>query len=112
METTVFAGSCEFPELFALQKLFGHNTYRPGQLESIKSIISGKDTLTLIPTGGGKSVIYTIAGVLKQGLTVVIEPLKFIMEEQAEKLREKICTSIFLQLLINRNGNGIYYYFS
>lgn len=43
----------------------------------------------LIPTGGGKSVTYTVAGILMQGLCVVIEPLKFIMEEQAEKLRAK-----------------------
>ena len=43
----------------------------------------------LIPTGGGKSVTHTVAGILMQGLCVVIEPLKFIMEEQAEKLRAK-----------------------
>ena len=69
--------------------MYGYNSFRDGQLEAIQSILQGKDTLTLIPTGGGKSVVYTLPVVLKQGLTIVIEPLKFIMEEQANKLREK-----------------------
>ena len=62
---------------------------RDGQLEAIRFITDGNDTLVLIPTGGGKSVVYTVVAVLMQGLTVVIEPLKFIMEEQAGKLRLK-----------------------
>ena len=82
-------------ELSLLKYLYGYNSFRDGQLEAIQSILQGKDTLTLIPTGGGKSVVYTLPEVLKQGLTIVIEPLKFIMEEQANKLREKQISSFF-----------------
>ena len=74
-------------ELFVLKHLYGYEMFRDGQLEAIRSITDGNDTLVLIPTGGGKSVVYTVAAVLMQGLTV--EPLKFIMEEQAERLRSK-----------------------
>jgi RecQ family ATP-dependent DNA helicase len=57
--------------------------------------LQGKDTLTLIPTGGGKSVVYTLPAILDQGLSIVIEPLKFIMEEQCEKLRQKQIPAFF-----------------
>ena len=76
-------------ELFLLKELYGYESFRAGQLEAIQSIMQGKDTLTVIPTGGGKSVLYTLAAILNEGLTVVVEPLKFIMEEQVEKLRQK-----------------------
>lgn len=53
--------------------------------------VSWKQSFTfqmeLIPTGGGKSVIYTVPAVIKEGLTMVIEPLKFIMKEQTKKRR-------------------------
>ncbi len=76
-------------EEYVLKTVFGYESFRPGQMEAISSILRGDDTLALIPTGGGKSVIYTVPAIIQQGLTVVIEPLKFIMEEQTEKLREK-----------------------
>lgn len=76
-------------EVFVLKTLYKHESFRDGQLEAIRSVLQCKDTLVLIPTGGGKSVIYTVAAVVMQGLSVVIEPLKFIMEEQTEKLRAK-----------------------
>jgi RecQ family ATP-dependent DNA helicase len=76
-------------EVFVLKQLYGFESFKDGQLESIRSISQNNDTLVLIPTGGGKSVVYTVAAVLMQGLSVVVEPLKFIMEEQAEKLRSK-----------------------
>jgi RecQ family ATP-dependent DNA helicase len=82
-------------ELYLLKELYGYDSFRVGQLEAIQSILQDKDTLVLIPTGGGKSLIYTMAAVLKQGLTIIIEPLKFIMEEQAEKLRQKQVPAFF-----------------
>ena len=85
----------ENKELYLLEQLYGYQSFRPGQLEAIQSIMKQKDTLIKIPTGGGKSVIYTVAAVLSQGLTVVIEPLKFIMEEQVEKLRQKHVLAFF-----------------
>ena len=82
-------------ELYLLEQLYGYQSFRPGQLEAIQSIMKQKDTLIKIPTGGGKSVIYTVAAVLSQGLTVVIEPLKFIMEEQVEMLCQKYDLAFF-----------------
>ena len=75
--------------MFLLKQLYGLDSFREGQLEAIRSITDGNDTLVIIPTGGGKSLIYSVAAVIMQGLTIIIEPLKFIMEEQAEKLRAK-----------------------
>ena len=76
-------------EDYVLKTVFGYESFRPGQMDAISSILRGDDTLALLPTGGGKSVVYTVPAIIKQGLTVVIEPLKFIMEEKTEKLREK-----------------------
>lgn len=57
--------------------------------EYIQNITEGKDCVILMSTGGGKSLIFTMAAILKQGLTVIREPLKFLMEEQVATLREK-----------------------
>ena len=70
-------------------KRFLADLFRPGQMEAICSNLDGNDTLILIPTGGGKSLIYTIPAIIKRGLSIIIEPLKFIMEEQTDKLRRK-----------------------
>ena len=85
----ILPGKQEDKELFLLKQLYGFDSFREGQLEAIHSITDCNDTLVIIPTGGGKSLIYSVAAVIMQGLTVIIEPLKFIMEEQAEKLRAK-----------------------
>jgi ATP-dependent DNA helicase RecQ len=83
---------------YVLKTVFGYESFRPGQMEAISSIVRGGDTLALLPTGGGKSVVYTVPAIIKQGLTVVIEPLKFIMEEQTEKLRESMYQPFTLTL--------------
>jgi RecQ family ATP-dependent DNA helicase len=75
--------------------VYGYGAFREGQLEAIQSVNQGKDTLALIPTGGGKSIIYVVSALLMQGLTIVVEPLKCIMEEQAQKLRQKQIPAFF-----------------
>ena len=85
----------ENKELYLLEQLYECQSFRPSQLEAIQSIMKRKDILIKIPTGGGKSVIYTVAAVLSQGLTVVIDPLKFIMKKQVEKLRQKHVLAFF-----------------
>ncbi len=77
--------------------IYGHDSFNAGQQEAINSTLHGQDTVALIPTGGGKSlsVVYTLPAIINQGLTVVIEPLKFIMEEQAEKLRQRQIAAFF-----------------
>jgi len=69
-----------------LYEKFGHPDFRPGQWEPIRSILSGRDTLVVMPTGSGKSVIYQLPAVLSSGLTLVVSPLIALMKDQHDKL--------------------------
>ena len=71
------------------REVFGFERLRPGQLESIESVISGRDTLTVMSTGSGKSAIYQIAGLLIEGATVVVSPLIALQRDQVEDLRDR-----------------------
>lgn len=66
----------------AAQIVFGYNQLREGQLEAIESYLSGKDTLVSLKTGGGKTFCYTICSLLFEGITIVISPLKALIEDQ------------------------------
>ncbi len=65
---------------------FGYAELKPGQEEAISSILAGRDTLAVIPTGGGKSAIYQIASALLDGPTVVISPLIALQRDQVEAI--------------------------
>ncbi len=69
-----------------LSSRFGHPDFRPGQWEPVNSILSGRDTLVVMPTGSGKSVIYQLAALMTPGLTVVVSPLIALMKDQHDKL--------------------------
>lgn len=73
----------------ALQRSFGLSSFRPGQQESVEALLSGRDVLAVLPTGGGKSLIYQLAGVLLPGVTLVISPLIALMHDQVESLRRR-----------------------
>ena len=81
--------------LTILRKIYSYSTFREGQKEVIDSITSGKDTIALLPTCGGKSVIYVTSAVFMSGITIVVEPLKALMEEQVVDLRNKHVISFF-----------------
>ena len=77
----------EFQQI--LTKYWGYAAFRPLQEEIIESVASGKDTLGLMPTGGGKSVTYQIYSLSKPGICLVITPLIALMKDQVENLNER-----------------------
>ena len=71
-----------------LRRTFGFRALRQGQEEVIRSILAGKDTLAIMPTGAGKSLCYQLPGAELPGTTVIVSPLLSLMKDQVDKLRE------------------------
>jgi ATP-dependent DNA helicase RecQ len=71
----------------AAQKLLGFKSLRSGQREAIQSLLEGRDTLLVQPTGSGKSAVYQIAGSLLAGSTIVISPLIALQKDQADSIQ-------------------------
>ena len=71
-----------------LRRKFGFRTLREGQEEVIRSIVEGRDTLAIMPTGAGKSLCYQLPGTALPGTTVVVSPLLSLMKDQVDKLQE------------------------
>lgn len=72
-----------------LQRVFGHDTLRPGQAEVIERVLAGVNTLAVLPTGGGKSLCYQYPALVLAGLTVVVSPLIALMRDQVDSLQAK-----------------------
>ncbi|MBD1212019.1 MAG: DEAD/DEAH box helicase, partial [Dolichospermum circinale Clear-D4] len=73
----------------ALKAIWGYDDFRPPQKEIVNCLISKKDALIIMPTGGGKSICFQLPALLNTGLTLVISPLVALMENQVEELRQK-----------------------
>ncbi|HEX4903003.1 MAG TPA: RecQ family ATP-dependent DNA helicase, partial [Acidimicrobiales bacterium] len=65
---------------------FGFDELRPGQREAVEAVLAGHDTLTVMPTGSGKSAIYQMAGLLLDGPTIVVSPLIALQHDQVESI--------------------------
>lgn len=74
--------------LATLHDRFGLDEFRPGQEETIRAVLKGRDALVVMPTGAGKSLIYQLPALLLPGLTVVVSPLIALMKDQTDKLEE------------------------
>ena len=82
--------------LAVLKKVFGYDTFRPLQAEIINTVLAGRDTLAVMPTGSGKSLCYQLPALLVDGLTVVVSPLISLMQDQVMQLRELGLPAAFL----------------
>ncbi|MEZ5910986.1 MAG: DNA helicase RecQ [Paracoccaceae bacterium] len=71
-----------------LQSVFGFGRFRPGQEEVVQAVLDGRNTLAIMPTGGGKSLCFQLPALCRDGLTVVISPLIALMRDQVRSLRE------------------------
>jgi ATP-dependent DNA helicase RecQ len=71
-----------------MRRVFGVDEFRPGQEDVVRSLLSGRDTLAIMPTGSGKSLCYQLPGLHAKGTTIVVSPLISLMKDQTDKLSE------------------------
>ncbi|WP_027866720.1 RecQ family ATP-dependent DNA helicase [Massilia alkalitolerans] len=84
-----------------LRSTFGIEQLRDGQQRIIDSVLDGKDTLAIMPTGGGKSLCYQIPAKMLEGITIVVSPLISLMKDQLEKLEELGIRSVQVNSSLN-----------
>jgi ATP-dependent DNA helicase RecQ len=80
----------------ALRASFGFQDFRPGQERAVQSVLAGRDTLVVLPTGGGKSVCYQVPAMVLPGLTVVVSPLISLMKDQVDALTARGIPATFV----------------
>ena len=79
-----------------LRAKFGYEQFRPGQERAVTSVLEGRDTLVVLPTGGGKSICYQVPALLLPGLTVVVSPLISLMKDQVDALTARGIPATFV----------------
>lgn len=82
--------------LEALRKYYGYTEFRDGQRQVIESLLRGKDTLAIMPTGAGKSLAYQIPALILEGTTLVISPLISLMKDQVDTLQQNGVPATFI----------------
>src|SRR5262245_63269853 len=90
----------------ALRANFGFPDFRPGQERAVSSILAGKDTLVVLPTGGGKSLCYQVPALVLPKLTVVISPLISLMKDQVDALTARGLPATFVNSTLSPSQVG------
>ncbi|HKK64225.1 MAG TPA: DNA helicase RecQ [Clostridia bacterium] len=92
-----------------LKRYFGFSKFKANQLEVVQALLGGSDAFVSMPTGGGKSLCYQLAGLLLEGLTVVVSPLIALMQDQVSAAQELGLAAAFLNSSMNEKEiRGVY----
>jgi len=86
-----------------LIRYWGYSTFRPLQEDIIQSVMDGKDTLALMPTGGGKSITFQVPAIANEGICIVITPLIALMKDQVENLHKRNIKAIAIYSGMTKN---------
>src|SRR5689334_6921427 len=79
-----------------LKSAFGYDAFRPGQEAAVSAVLEGRDTVVVLPTGGGKSLCFQVPALLLPGLTVVVSPLISLMKDQVDALTARGLPAAFI----------------
>lgn len=90
----------------ALNKYYGYSDFRKSQKRVIENILNGKDTLAIMPTGGGKSICYQIPALLFDGITIVISPLISLMKDQVDGIKDLGISAAYINSTLSKNDTS------
>ncbi len=86
----------------ALKRHWGYDAFRGGQEDAVRAIVSGRDVLVILPTGGGKSLCFQVPALQVVGLTLVISPLISLMKDQVDGLIRRGVPAAFINSSLSR----------
>ena len=90
-----------------LKKVFGYDSFRPGQEDIVRRLLDGQDVLAVMPTGAGKSICYQVPALLLPGITIVVSPLVSLMQDQVGALVQAGVAAAFLNNSLTDNQKAL-----